>query len=366
MRNVFAILFFALTVFSCNSAKNEFLIKGSIEGVDTGKVYMLKLVNGQPQNVDTADVTEGKFTFKGNMETPDLRILRLDEREYFAQFFLENSDVEIKAKKDSLRATRITGSPSQDIFKIYITEMEKFGKEMAGLQQRYQNAAQSGNTEEIEKARIDYQSMTDNNKVYSKNFVKEHSNSVVSAFIVFAGMVDQLKDDELDSIVSNFSPEIGNSEYIIKLKEIVAERKKTAIGNTAPDFTMNTPDDKPIMLSSLRGKTVLIDFWASWCGPCRQENPNVVKLYQQYHEKGFEILGVSLDKSKDDWVNAIKDDKLEWLHVSDLQYWQSSAAALYNVKAIPQSFLIDQDGKIIAKGLRGEALANKLAEIFPN
>lgn len=366
MRNVIAIFALALTVFSCQTAKDEFLIKGSIEGVNKGKVYLQKIVEGQPQGVDTAEVVDGKFTFKGKMEIPDMRILRLNERDYFAQFFLDNSTVTIKAKKDSLRNTQITGSPTQDIFKLYMAEMEKFGKDAGALQEKFKNSMMTGNVKDAENARIDYQAMLDNNKVYSKNFVKEHPNSVVSAFITVARLAEQLDETELDSIISKFSPEISNSEYVIKLKEMSKEMKMTAVGAEAVDFTMNTPEDKPVQLSSLKGKVVLLDFWASWCAPCREENPNVVKLYQQYHDKGFEILGVSLDKKKEDWIKAIKDDKLNWIHVSDLQYWQSSAARLYNVKAIPQSFLLDRDGKIIAKGLRGEALANKLAELFPN
>jgi peroxiredoxin len=366
MRNVIAILALALTVLSCHTAKDEFLIKGTIEGVDKGKVYLQKIVEGQPQGLDTAEVVDGKFTFKGKLEVPDMRILRLNERDYFAQFFLDNSTVTIKAKKDSLRNTQITGSPTQDIFKLYMAEMEKFGKDAGALQEKFRNAMVSGNTQDAENAKIDYQAMLDNNKVYTKNFIKEHPNSVVSAFITVARLADQIDDNELDSIISLLSPEISNSEYVIKLKEMSQERKRTAIGAEAADITMNSPDDKPVQLSSLRGKVVLIDFWASWCAPCREENPNVVKLYQQYHDKGFEIFGVSLDKKKEDWVKAIKDDKLNWIHVSDLQFWQSTAAKLYNVKAIPQSFLLDRDGKIIAKGLRGEALASKLAELFPN
>jgi len=265
-----------------------------------------------------------------------------------------------------LRNTKITGSPTQDIFKTYIAEMEKLNKEVLALQGKYQNAMTTGNTSEADKAKIDYQAIIDNNKVYSKNFVKEHSNSVVSAYITLFQLADQIDVAELDSLASKFAPELSKSEYVVKINERIQEQKKTAIGIVAPDFTMNDPEGKPIQLSSLRGKIVLVDFWAAWCGPCRQENPNVVKLYQQYHDKGFEILGVSLDKNKEDWLKAIKADNLTWMHVSDLQYWQNAAARLYGVNAIPQSFLLDKDGKIIGKGLRGEQLANKLMELFPN
>jgi len=366
MRNVLTILVFVLTVLSCQSAKDEYSIKGTIAGVETGKVYLLKLVGEQPQSIDTADVVGGKFTFKGKMVTPDIRLLRLNDQDYFAQFFLDNANITVTAKKDSLRSTKITGSPTQDIFKTYIAEMEKLNKEVLALQGKYQNAMTTGNTSEADKAKIDYQAIIDNNKVYTKNFVKEHSNSVVSAYITLFQLADQIDVAELDSLASKFAPELSKSEYVVKINERIQEQKKTAIGVVAPDFTMNDPEGKPIQLSSLRGKIVLVDFWAAWCGPCRQENPNVVKLYQQYHDKGFEILGVSLDKNKEDWLKAIKSDNLTWMHVSDLQYWQNAAARLYGVNAIPQSFLLDKDGKIIGKGLRGEQLANKLMELFPN
>jgi peroxiredoxin len=366
MRNVLAILVLALAVVSCQTAKDKFTIKGSITGAETGKVYLQKLVDGQPVNVDTTDLVGGKFTFEGKMEMPDFRILRLNDQDYFAQFFLENASISVKAKKDSLRNTKVTGSSSQDVFQIYINEMERLNKEVMALQEKYQGAMASGNTSDAEKVKIDYQAMIDNNKVYTKNFVKEHPNSVVSAFVTLSQLAGQLEDEELESLTNSLAPEIEKSEYVVKLKEMVAEKKKTAIGVEAPDFTLNDPEGKPIQLSSLRGKVVLIDFWASWCAPCRQENPNVVKLYQQYHPKGFEILGVSLDRGKEEWVQAIKDDQLAWLHVSDLQYWQSAPARLYGVNAIPQTFLLDKDGKIIGKGLRGEKLEQKLKELFPN
>lgn len=365
MKHVFAIVALALTLFSCQKAKNEFTIKGSIAGVETGKVYLQKLVDGRPESVDTADVVAGKFTFTGVMPLADIRFLRLNEQDYFAQFFLENAGVTVTANKDSLRGTKITGSPSQDVFQVYITEMDKLNKDVTALQEKYQTAMSTGNTSEADKARIDYQAMIENNKVYTKNFVKEHTNSVVSPYITLVQLSSQVEASELDSIVSKFAPEISTSEYVVKLKEIVLEQKKTAVGVVAPDFTMNNTEGKPVQLSSLRGKVVMIDFWASWCGPCRQENPNVVKLYQQFHSKGFEIIGVSLDKSQEEWVKAIKDDQLDWIHVSDLQFWQNTAARLYGVNSIPQTYLLDKEGKIIAKGLRSEQLAAKLGELFP-
>lgn len=365
MRTLLAILVLALTIVSCQMTKDEFSIKGTIAGVETGKVYLQKIVDGRPQSIDTSEVVDGKFSFTGKMVLPDIRILRLNEKDYFAQLFLDNSTIKVAAKKDSLRATKITGSPTQDIFQVYLTELARLNKEVASLQAKYQTAMSNGNTDEAKKAEIDFNAMMENMKFFTKNFVKEHNTSVVAAYLTLVQLAPQLEGPELDSIVAKFPAEISQSEFVIKLKEMAEVLKKTSIGVVAPDFTMNDPAGNPVSLSSLRGKVVMIDFWASWCAPCRQENPNVVKLYQKYHANGFEIIGVSLDRTKEEWVKAIADDQLSWVHVSDLKYWQNTAARLYSVSSIPQTYLLDKDGKIIAKGLKSEGLAAKLNELFP-
>jgi len=366
MKKYSLILVTALIVFACQTTKKEFSINGSIAGIDTGKVYLLKVVAGEAQNVDTADLVGGKFSFKGKMTIPDYRLLRLNEKEYFAEFFLDNADITITTQKDSLRKCIITGSPTHDVYKIYANEMERVQKEVSALHAKYKSAMAANNSSEAEKAKIDYQAILENSMVYLKNFVKEHPKSVVSAYICEQHLAAQINESELEEIVKKFPAELDSSEYVIRLKARIADQKRIAIGAEAPDFTMNDPEGKPIQLSSLRGKIVLLDFWASWCMPCRQENPNIVRLYNQYQPKGFEILGVSLDRTKEKWVKAIQDDKLTWKHVSDLQFWQNEAARLYAITVIPQSVLIGKDGKIIAKGLRGEELEKKLAEVFAN
>ena len=149
------------------------------------------------------------------------------------------------------------------------------------------------------------------------------------------------------------------------VKDVLDKSKTTAIGGAAPEFTLNDVNGKPVSLASFKGKYTLVDFWASWCGPCRVENPTVVKAYNTYKSKGFEILGVSLDDKKENWEKAIAQDKLAWTQVSDLKGWRSDVAALYGVKAIPMNYLLDKDGKIIAKSLRGEELIKKLGEVLP-
>jgi peroxiredoxin len=169
---------------------------------------------------------------------------------------------------------------------------------------------------------------------------------------------------ELDSIYNDLSLSIQNSYFGKKIKDVLDIAKKTDIGNEAPVFAQNDASGKSVSLASFKGKYVLVDFWASWCGPCRAENPNVVKAYQKFHAKGFDILGVSLDEEKDKWIAAVKKDNLDWSQVSDLQGWKNNVAMLYGVQGIPMNFLIDKEGKIIGKGLRGDDLDRKLEELL--
>ena len=174
-----------------------------------------------------------------------------------------------------------------------------------------------------------------------------------------------MEADEIESMINKFDTAIANLPQIKALKERVEVMKAVAIGQKAPDFTMNDVDGNPVSLSSKIGpKLLLVDFWAAWCGPCRQENPNVVKVYNEFNKKGFDVFGVSLDQKKEAWLKAIEDDKLTWTHVSDLQYWNNAAAKLYAVNSIPANFLLDETGTIIGRNLRGEDLYNKVSEVL--
>lgn len=197
---------------------------------------------------------------------------------------------------------------------------------------------------------------------FVKKMIDENPNSPTCIFFI---NILNTKDffsyhEKLSEGLSKYSYNKHIKDYITKTENV----KNLMVGNEAPDIVLNDPDGKTIKLSSLRGQYVLIDFWASWCGPCRMENPNNVKLYNKYHDKGFEIYAVSLDKNKNSWLKAIKDDNLAWIHVSDLKYWKSEGAKIYNVTGIPHTVLLDKEGKIIANGLRGNFLKLKLEEIF--
>ncbi|GHV08233.1 hypothetical protein FACS1894160_2190 [Bacteroidia bacterium] len=193
-------------------------------------------------------------------------------------------------------------------------------------------------------------------------FIKKHPNSYISLVALSQLSGENLKQNEIEALFSKLSDDVKNTNWGKSLATSFNKTRATAVGSVAPDFTQNDPSGKPIKLSSFRGKYVLIDFWASWCGPCRRENPNVVQTYQKYKNKNFEILGVSLDNDKNAWLSAIEKDNLTWLHVSDLRGWKSAAAQLYSVESIPQNFLLDPKGVIIEKNLRGKQLDEALAK----
>jgi peroxiredoxin len=174
-----------------------------------------------------------------------------------------------------------------------------------------------------------------------------------------------MEGSEIETYINAMDTAVANTETIKNLKERVEKMKAVAIGQKAPDFTMKDPEGNPVSLySKIGSKLLLVDFWAAWCGPCRRENPNVVKVYKEFNKKGFDVFGVSLDQKKDDWVKAISDDNLTWTHVSDLQYWNNLAARMYAVNSIPANFLLDENGTIIGRNLREEALYNKVKEVL--
>jgi thiol-disulfide isomerase/thioredoxin len=364
MKNLLLIVLTLAGLYSC-SKPIGFVINGQIKGKDNGAIQLMKFSNGKWIAEDSAKIEKGKFALKGKADLPELRIVAMGPQMMVAQFFAENGTLTLKADADSLGSSEVQGSKSNDEFSILKKELKSIAKETQGLQQKYNDARTRGNEDEMKKAQIDYEAMMGNQKVYSKNFVREHPKSTVSALIVLMQLAQDMSSHDIDTLVAFLDPTIQNSIYVGELKKLSEKMRVSTVGGLAADFTLNTPEGKPLSLSSFRGKIVLLDFWASWCGPCRRENPNVVKAYQRFKDKGFDILSVSLDKEKDAWVKAIADDHLTWNHVSDLKFWDNAAAVKYGVQSIPFAVLIDKEGKIIAKNLRGEELEKKLAELLP-
>ena len=368
------IIFFIQGCQSPNSQKtiattdSTYTITGKISGLDTGWIYLLNR-QSEPQKFDSVRINNGIFTFTGKADSPQFFLLGIPnaeqhDKEYRLGFFVENGHTNIFGKRDSIDKALITGSATQGEYNNFLASRKFLDDEENKLDKVYSSLEAKGDKKGMDSVEKFFQSIEKKEKDFAKEYARKNPSSYISAFELYQSFSFNPNASELDSIYNDLSISIQNSYYGKKIKNVLDIAKKTAVGNAAPDFAQNNVSDKPISLASLKGKYVLVDFWASWCGPCRAENPNVVKAYQKYHAKGFDILGVSLDEKKDKWQEAIKKDNLSWSQVSDLQGWKNSVAVLYGVQAIPMNFLIDKDGKIIAKGLRGDDLEKKLDEVL--
>jgi len=348
-----------------------YMLTGRITGLDSGWVFLLhRQSEGETNKTDSAMIRNGVFIFTGRAASPEfvnLGIFQDGNKQYRTGFFLQNGTLDLKAKKDSLGdddAVIITGSPTQDELKTYNKGLISVHVVERSLDSLYGVAENTKNKALEDSVVSGFKALQQQEKNFVKDYARKHPASYVAAFQVYNNYSYNADPRELDSLYNGLDSTIRVSYYGKKIKDVLDIAKKTDNGQPAPDFTSNDPKGRPISLASFKGKYVLIDFWASWCGPCRKENPAVVKAFHRFHSKGFDILGVSLDDDKAKWLEAIKKDHLTWTHVSDLKGWQNATAKLYGIRGIPMNFLLDKDGKIIARGLRGESLEQELEKLF--
>jgi peroxiredoxin len=347
---------------SVNKEGNRALtINGSVKSPPkSGVVVLEKLVNRRYTPVDSAELNNGKFVFEVNITEPEFYRLSMFKKQQI-YMLLTDKDLEVVADATIPEIPyTVKGSKDMDYYREANRLVNKLGQQQNALASKYVLAKknQEAEAKELYKQLIELQKK---GIVQIKGMIDTIQPSIAA---LYASNI--LNPDEehayLSNLVSKLKKNYPKSRYVKRLGEYLKSIEKWTVGQPAPEIALNTPEGKELKLSDLKGKLVLIDFWASWCKPCRQENPNVVKVYNQYKDKGFEILGVSLDKNKKDWLKAIDVDGLGWLHVSDLKMWNSIAAQAYNVRAIPKTFLIDKEGKILAKDLRGEALKERIAK----
>ncbi len=356
----------------------SYTLKGKIGNVNApAKVY---LVRGNTR-VDSTAIQNGQFEFKGTITDPVQASLILSYKGtgiysrplQHLDIYLESGIINISSS-DSLANAIIKGSKVNADNEKLKTALKPIDEKQKVIMSEYMSmsAEKLHDNDAMADFKARYKVITDDKKQVYLDFINANPNSFMS-LIALEGLITlQIIDgeipeySELAPLFNSLSSDVKNTITGKKDAKSLVVMKSTAIGEMAPEFTQKDPDGKLIKLSSLKGKYVLVDFWASWCAPCRAESPNVVKAYNKYHEKGFEILSVSLDneKGKDAWLTAIQKDGLVWKNVSDLKGWKNEVAVLYGIKAIPQNMLLDKTGKIIGKNLKGEALSKKLEEIF--
>jgi len=357
----------SLALFSCgetDSAAGKVVITGNLQNAPEGVVVLSQYTDSRPKVLDTLEIkSNGDFTFEfDSIGTPTFYELNLYGQR-IVKLALYKENVDVKFNFSDPNSLQIEGSQdSKEMLKLEKL-MDAYQGQVNQLNEKYYEAMSKNDAEVIRQIQLDAMNLEAQQVVKVKEMIESMGNSFASLAAV--GLLNPQNDFPfLDALVTKLNENYPETIAILQLKQQLDEMRALAVGQLAPDIVLPDPSGKTTKLSDLRGKYVLIDFWAAWCKPCRQENPNVVRLFNQYNSKGFEVFGVSLDRSREDWVKAIADDQLNWTQVSDLQYFNSAAAVLYQIQAIPATYLVDPDGKIIAKDLRGPSLEAKLAELF--
>ncbi|HEC43247.1 MAG TPA: AhpC/TSA family protein [Bacteroides sp.] len=353
----------ALFLLSACGSQSGYKLKGTIEGAADVTVYLQQRIDKEYVSIDSVITVDGTFEFSGKVEIPDVYYISIPDKRGNAMFFLENSSIYLTAHADTLWTPDIKGSAVHDEYLAYEESIDAIYDKLNALWEEFKAAEMAGDTAIASELESTMDDIYEGIEERQKTFIDENSSSFVAPFIVQSLHYGK-EADEIQEMLNKLDPALEATTLVSSMRKRVEVLKMVAIGEIAPDFIQADPEGNPVQLISLRGNYLLIDFWAAWCGPCRRENPNIVAAYQKYHEKGFDVLGVSLDNSKEDWLKAIQDDNLTWNHVSDVKGWSNEAAQMYGISSIPSSLLIDPDGKIIAKNLRGEDLHAELEKLL--
>ena len=347
----------SMTLAACN-AQSGYKVTGTVEGMPDGKAIIATVNGSSLDTLAKADVKNGSFEFTGNVSEPTGAYIMVIGQRGAIPFMLENANITVNAGQAGLT---VTGSEGQKIYDQFMAINASAQQEAMKLQQEYQAA--NGDQAKIQAVQEAYAKLMTDAQAKETELIKANPDSYVSTFVIVSSM-GQMEYEQLKERYSLLGEKAKASAQGKAIAAQIAKLESTAIGQIAPNFTITTPEGESISLYDIKGKVKLIDFWASWCGPCRGENPHVVEIYKEYHPKGLEIFGVSLDNNKEAWVKAIADDCLFWKHGSDLKGWQSAPAQLYSVTGIPHTVLLDENNKIIAKNLRGDELKQKIAELL--
>ena len=364
MKKIIYFIAGVLFLSACTS-KSGYKLSGTIDGLASGDIVLLEQrIDKEYVKIDSVTSPDAFFEFSGSVEIPDVYYVSVPGKRGKAMIFLENSQMGFTAHADTLWKPAITGSAVHDEYSTFQESLSEIYAKARELYSSYQEAERAGDEDTAKKIGEKMDAVYDEVEEYQQAYLDENPASYIAPYIV-QNLHYGKEADEIEDMLAKLDPSLQASSLVGNVTRTMEILKNVAIGMPAPDFTQNDSLGNPVSLSSFRGKYLLIDFWAAWCGPCRAENPNVVKAHEKYADKGFEILGVSLDHSRDNWLKAVKNDGLTWTQVSDLKYWSNEVAALYGIVSIPGNLLLDPDGVIIRKQLRGDDLHSALEELLP-
>ena len=362
-------LLFLLFLSSCGSSDNQFELIGNADVSDGTMIYVLQAdQNNQPYIKDSTSVESNSFKFKGVSSTPQISYIQVEGVNGYVLAILENGDIKADIFKDSISKSRVYGTKSNDDFIKYKSETKSLVDVMNNISSDAQNAIMNGDVVTAMELEKEYNSKEREVMLYEWDFIVDNLDSYMSALLLEVFMIEnKVNKDSIIDVYESFSNRIKVSDVGKNIADLLSQfEDPIEVGEIAPDFTAPSIDGPDITLSNvlLDNKVTLLDFWAAWCRPCRIENPNLVRLHKKYKDAGFDIIGVSLDRTREQWEQAVIDDNLPWTQVSNLNFWNDPVARRYSIRAIPQSYLLNKDGLVMGKNLRGQELEDRILSLL--